>query len=256
MGVIDSIKKGFSIAKGSSQLIILIFAFGFVWSLINIPFQGAAPDSPTIPMIVLGIVFILTSIFMQAGTLGYILEAIKSGSSSLATFKGTGRSAFMRLLGIGAVVALIMLILTIVIILIATLGGDQVGPIVAILGAALAVVGGVSIFSLFLAPYAVIVDDAGVLPAIKRSIAVVKGNALPLIGMIVMLVLIGFAIGFLMGFILGLLASVISGTAEQVMNGFFTSAVKAYLSVVASGAFMSYYLSLGQSTSSDSVSTT
>ena len=67
MGIFEAIKKGFSVAKSSSSLILVLFAFSFIWNLINIPFQApAAGTEISFALLALGILFIAVSIFMQA----------------------------------------------------------------------------------------------------------------------------------------------------------------------------------------------
>ena len=57
MGVIESVKKGFSVAFRSSNLVLVLFTFSFIWNLLNIPFQGDMTSvTASVSLVVLGLV--------------------------------------------------------------------------------------------------------------------------------------------------------------------------------------------------------
>jgi hypothetical protein len=75
------LKKGLSVATGSFPLFSILFAFGFVWNLINIFYAPLAQNPTTqtsVAVIAIGIVFILISIYVQGGTFGYVRDRIKA----------------------------------------------------------------------------------------------------------------------------------------------------------------------------------
>jgi len=245
MGILESIKKGFSVAKASTQLVMVLFAFTFVWNLINIPFQGAeeVTAGTSVSLLVLGIAFILVSIFMQAGSLGYVLNVVKQGTASLGTFTDAGKKYYLRILGIGLIVALFIIILTILAVLVLMIGGpDQTNPVGMVFAVVLAVVGMLGIFLMFMAPYIAIADELKVVAAIQASIQFVKNNILKVLGIGAILVAIGFLVGLVLGLVIGLLGAMLGDTANLVVSGFLSSAINAYLGVVTTGAFMAYYL--------------
>ena len=67
-------KKGLSVAMESMNLVLVLFVFGAIWSVLNIylsPPQAQSPGGRTSAiLIVFGLLFALASIFMQAGSLG------------------------------------------------------------------------------------------------------------------------------------------------------------------------------------------
>ena len=72
-----------------------------------------------------------------------------------------------------------------------------------------------------------------------------KKNVLPLLGVSAILIVIGFGIGMLLGAVLaGLAYAVKQEIVNQVVFALLSSWVNAYLGVVVTAAFMSFYLSL------------
>lgn len=251
MSIFGCIGKGFSIAKSSGSLMLTIFGFGFVWSLINLPFVAADGTSePNAITAVLGVLFMLISIFIQAGSIGYVEQVIKQGKSSLGTFAQTGKKFYLRMLGLAVVVGLVMLILAVLAVLGFVAGGPksaEPSPIAIGLAVVLAVVGMGILLFLFLAPYAVVVEGKGVIAALKASAGTVKRNFVKVLVVGVVLIVIGFAIGFLLGLLSGLINGAVPNKAGQVLGGLISSAINAYLGIVTTGAFMALYLSTGNS---------
>lgn len=250
MSIFGCIGKGFSIAKSSLPLVLVLFVFGFVWSLINLPFVG--PDGvaqPTTISAILGVLFIFISIFVQAGSLGYVRDVAKQGSSNFGAFTQSGTKNYLRLLGLGIIVGLIMLILVVLAVLGFVAGGDQTqpSPIGVALAVILAVLGAIVLLFLFLSPYAVVVDGKGVIASLKTSAGLVKRNFLKVLGVGVILVLLGFVIGFVLGLLMGVLAGALQGRAGQIVGGLISSGINAYLGVLTTGAFMALYLSTSES---------
>ncbi len=252
MSIFGHITKGFSIAKSSMSLLLTVFAFSFIWTLINLPFVSADGTAEPNPIsAVLGILFILISVFIQSGSIGYVEQVVKQGRSALGSFLESGKKNYLRMLGLGIVVGLVMIVLAVLAVIGFVAGGAQAepSPLAIVLAVILAIVGMIILLFIFLAPYAVVVEGKGVVGAIKASIAIVKQNFLTILGVGVILVVIGFAIGFLLGLVIGLTGGALPGKAGQVLAGFLSSAVNAYLGIVTTGAFMSLYLSKSGSVS-------
>ena len=79
MKIRESIKKGLSVATGSMGLVLILFIFGAVWNLINVSLTPRLenPDAGTTAIIVgVGILFILASIFLQAGFFGFVFHLL------------------------------------------------------------------------------------------------------------------------------------------------------------------------------------
>lgn len=252
MSIFGHITKGFSIAASSGSLVLTVFAFSFIWMLVNLPFVSAdGATQPTAISAILGILFVLISIFIQCGSIGYVEQVIKQGKSNLGTFAEAGKKHYLRMLGLGIVIGLVMVILAVLAVLGFVAGGAQTepSPVAIAFAVILAIVGMVTLLFIFLAPYAVVVESKGVLGALKASIAVVKENFLTVLGIGIILVLIGFAIGFALGLVIGFAGGALPGKAGQIVAGFLSSAVNAYLGIITTGAFMTLYLSKSGSAS-------
>ena len=246
----ETVKTGFNIASKSKNLVIVMFAFAFIWNLINIPFNAQLQEAnvgASFAVMVLSFLFIAISIFMQAGSLGYVHESIKTGQSSLANFKVCGKKFYLRVLGISALVGLFIVILSVLAALAFLLGGENLNAISIVLGLIIAAFGIYGVLLVFLAPYILVADDSKVVDSIKTSIAIVKSNFIRVIGIGFVLLLLGFVVGLVLGMIFGLLGGILQGAAGQVVFGFLGSLVNAYLGVVVTAAFMTYYLSLKSS---------
>jgi hypothetical protein len=251
MGIGESIKKGFGTANKSTSLILLLFVFSLIFNLISVfmtPPQAVAPATAPPPapgLIVAGIIFIFMSIYFQAGSMGFLRDLLKSGSASLVNFSSTGSKYYVRLLLLGIVVSLVIAVF----VLLAALATAFLTGNLAALGVALAIFFGALglyfVIMLFLSPYVAVVDDKGVAESLKLSMKLVKKNVLPLLGVALLLILIGFGIGLILGVVLAGLSFLIKvGMVSQVVFAFFSSLMNAYLGVVVTAAFMAFYLAL------------
>ena len=247
MGVVELISKGFGIAAKSKNLLLVLFAFGFVWNLINIPFTSQIQQQPSnagasVMVVILSVIFIAISIYMQAGSLTYIRDLIKTGKADLAQFKTGGSKYYLRILGISAIVGLFMVILSILAALAILLGGENPSIISIIIAIVIAVVGFTGVLMVFLTPYILIVDETKVMEALRKSISLVRSNFLQVLAIGVLLLLIGFGVGVLLGVVFGLLGTFLKGIVSQVVFGLLSSMLNAFLGLVVTGTFMSYYL--------------
>ncbi len=255
MGIGEAIKKGFSITKQSWNLVLTLFVFGAIWNVISVfisPAAGTTPDTPTtIRIVALGLVFILVSIYIQAGSLGYICEKIKQGSANFSKFFELGGKYYVKILLLGLLIALIAGGL----ILFAALAGAALqgklhilGVIVALL---LAAVGIYAALLLFFAPYAIVADNEKVIAAVKKSVTLVRQNIGRVLGVLGILIAIGFGIGILLGLAFGALTAAAPGQASQIAFGIMSSFVNAFLGVVVTGSFMSLYLSFSNTSNAN-----
>ena len=248
MGIREAIKKGFSVAQKNGSLIILLFVFSFVFNLINVFLTPAnpAPNTPPPPALIASAAFfIFLSIYFQSGSMGFVRDLLKNGSATLANFKAAAGRYYLRLLVLGIVVSLIIGVFM----LLAALAVGFLRDKLAVLGVILAILfGALGIYFvvlLFLSPYSVVADDKKTGEAIKLSTKLVKKNVLPLLGISLLLVLIGFGIGLALGGILAGTSFVVKNeTATQIVFALLSSLVNSYLGVVVTAAFMSFYLSL------------
>lgn len=250
MGIGEAIKKGFSTAKQCFNLVLVLFVFGAIWNVLSIfisPAPGATPDTATtVKLISVGLAFILLSIYVQAGSLGFICEKLKQSQVAFSRFFELGGKYYLRILLLGLLIALIAGVLILVAALgLAALQGNLqiIGVIIALLLAAL----GIYLALLFfLAPYAIIADNDKTITAVKKSVGLVKQNILKVLGILSILVLIGFGIGVLLGISFAALSASTAGKTPQIIFGVLSSFVNAFLGVVVTGSFMAFYLSLSR----------
>jgi hypothetical protein len=253
MGIVECVRKGFQVAAKSRDLVLVMFAFAFIWNLVNLPFNAQLQEptaNVSLAVMPLSIVFIAASIFMQSGSLGYVHEVLKSGQSSLTQFKAAGQKYYLRILGVSVIVGLFIVILSVLAALAVLVGGENPNAISIVLALIIGLFGAYGVLLVFLAPYIVVDEDAKVMDSIKASIAVVKANFLKVLGIGVLLLLVGFGMGILLGAVVTLLGNLFQGFVGQIISGFFASAVNAFLGVVVTAAFMAYYLSVKGSGSS------
>lgn len=243
MGIGETVKKGFSVAKENMPLVMVLFIFGAVWNLVNLFVSPNLPQPATAPAplaLGLGIVFLLFSIFMQGGALGYICDKIKTGTANFGVFTASGAKFYLRLFLLGLIIAAVAGIL----IFGGTLAVAGLGPIGIVLAIFLAAVGIYVVLLVFLAPYAIAADNQALVAAIKTSMAMVRKNILTILGIALLLALIGFVVGLLLGLVLGLLSVALKGgMAAQALIAVSTSFLNAFLGVSVTAAFMTFYLS-------------
>ena len=255
MGVMDSVKKGFGIASKGMGLVLVLFVFNLIGNLASLPFtpapgETAAPQA-VVPLLIVSFIFILISIFVQGGTIGLIKDAVKEGKMKLASMAQYGAKYFVRLLILGIVIMLAVVIAALVAALIvavtAPINNTAVTAVAVAIAIAIIIAAAIWFFIPFtLSPYAMICDETGAIEALKKSIEVARkpfSNIFTLLLLIIILVLIALGLGFLIGLIMGLLSAVLPVGAARILMIVASSAVNGYLGVVATAAFLAFYLS-------------
>ncbi|MDP2929264.1 MAG: hypothetical protein Q8O01_04285, partial [Candidatus Omnitrophota bacterium] len=193
MGIVDVIKKGFSVAGRNLALVVVLFVFNLIWNMVNIAIMpaGSVPtpgaDAAMVPEIppqiamatfAFSILFVLASIFMQGGSLGVVRNYIKEGKMKLSQFASYGLKYYLRLLGLGVIVLMIVLIIAAIAALIvaatAPMNNVVITSIAAIIAIAIGLAGIYFVILLVMAPYAMVADEVSVIEAMKRSMRVVR----------------------------------------------------------------------------------
>lgn len=257
MGVIEAIKKGFGTASKNLGLVLVLFIFNLIWNLASIPFArpglmgpGAPPPTPqvTAAALIFSIVFILLSIFVQGGSLGLVRDYIKEGKMKLANFPSYGLKYYLRLLGLGLIIILIIGIVALIAALIVAATAPLNNTVVTIVATVVAIIIGVLglyyVLLLMMSPYSLICEELGIIESLKRSVGVVRKALGRVILLLVLVILISLGIGFVIGFLTGLISAAIPAGAGQVLIGIVTSAYNGYLGVVMMAAFIVFYLAL------------
>jgi len=252
MGVIEAIKRGFGISSKNLRLVLVLFIFNLVFSLASIPFvnlnQTTVQPGITVTAILVAIIFIIISVFIQGGSLGLVRDYIKEGKMALVNFSKYGLKYYPRLLALGLLIMLIVGIIALVatIIILATASLNNMTVTIAA-GIVATVIGGIGIYYILLlvmSPYLIVCEDLGVIESLKRSIRVVRRSILKVILLLLSLILISVAAGATIGFLTGILAAVVSVGLGQVLVAFINSAYNSYMGVVMMASFIVFYFAL------------
>lgn len=255
-GILEAIKKGFGLAAKNLLLVLILFLFNLVWNLASAPFAvapGAAATSQlTINALVFSILFILASIFVQGSVLGLVRDSIKEGKANLGAFLSYGIKYYLRLLGLGIliilIIAIVALIAGLIIAVTAPLNSTVITAIAITAAIAIAVVAALFYLIPFtLSPYALVCEELGVIGALRKSLNVVLkpfSKVFALLLLFVLLVLIALGIGFVVGFLVGMLNAVVPPAVGKALMAVATSAINGYLGIVMTGSFMVFYLSI------------
>lgn len=255
-GILEAIKKGFGLAGKNLSLVLLLFLFNLVWNLANAPFavapEAAVTPQLTIQALIFSILFILASIFVQGSVLGLVRDSVKKGKATLGSFLSYGLKYYLRLLGLGVliilIIAVVALIAGLLIAVTAPLNNTVITAIAITAAIAIGVVSALFWFIPFtLSPYALVCDELGVIGALKKSLNVALkpfSKVFMLLLLFVLLVLIALGIGFVVGFLVGMLNAVVPPAVGKVLMAVATSAINGYLGIVMTGSFMVFYLSI------------
>ncbi len=262
MCTVDSIKKGFVVATKNPALIMVLFIFNLIWNMINVAIMPApaatAPGATTPPAVppetalltfMITIAFVLVSIFMQGGSLGLVRDYVKGNKMSLGKFASYGLKYYLRLLGVGVIIILMIvitaLIAGLIVAAVAPLNNVVATVIATLIAIAVGLVGIYLVIRLVMSPYALVCDEAGVIDAMKHSMNVVHRKYFwKVLLLLVLIVLIAIGIGVLVGIAAGLVTVAMPPKAGQVVIGIVNSLFNGYLGIVMMAAFLSYYLTL------------
>ena len=263
MGIVNAIKKGFSVASKNLVLVAVLFVFNLIWNVINVVIMpvGALPapgsDAAAVPAIppevamtsfVFSIVFVLVSIFMQGGSLGVVRDYIKEGKMKLSQFASYGLKYYLRLLGLGIIIILIVLVIAAIAALIvaatAPINNVVVTSVAAIIAIAIGIVGIYFVVLLVMAPYAMISDEVSIIEAMKRSMRVVRKSFWKVLLLLALLILIAIGIGVLLGVATGLLTVALPLKLGQIIVAVVNSLFNGYFGIVMMASFMAIYMAL------------
>jgi len=256
MGVIEAIKKGFSVATKSLGLVLILFIFNLIWNLASIPFArpglsgpGAVPTPQlTAGALIFSVIFILLSIFVQGGVLGLVRDYIKQGAMKLGSFTSYGLKYYLRLLGLGLIIILIIGIVALIAALIVAATAPLKNTIVTVIATIIAIILGVIglyyVLLLIMSPYSLVCEELGIIESMKRSARIVRRAIGRVLLLLVLLILISLGIGFLIGFAIGLVTAAMPTGVGQVVIGIVNSAFNGYLGIVMMASFIVFYLAL------------
>jgi hypothetical protein len=259
-GVLEAIKKGFGIAAKSLGLVLIMIIFNLIGNLASMPFATPAGQAPSPDLmtgaLVFTAVFIFISIFIQGAALGLVRDVIKEGKMKLASFATYGVKYYVKLLGLGVLIVLIIgiiaLISTLLVAATAPVNNIVISGIAIAIAIAIGVVASLFYFiPLALSPYALVCEELGIIAAMKRALVVAKKpfiRVFLLVLLFVILILISLGVGVVFGFIIGLISAVVPEAAGKILMAVITSIINGYLGIVMMGSFMAYYLGLAANT--------
>jgi hypothetical protein len=259
MEILGSISKGFNVATKSIGLVIALFVFNLIGSIASLPFATIAPGAAISPQLTAGalvfsILFILISIFIQGGTLGLVRDAIKEGKMQLASMAQYGKKYYLRLLGLGVLIVLIIAVVALIAGLMIAITSPINNPVITTIAVIIAIIITVVVGLLFfipftLAPYAIVCDEMGVVDSMKKALDTARKplmRVLSLLALIILLVIIALLVGFVIGFFVGLITAFVpAGLGRGIMMA-VTSAINGFLGVVITASFMAFYLSIAK----------
>ena len=240
------LKKGLKVAMESMNLVIVLFVFGAVWSVLNVflaPRLQTPGGAPPGVAIVLGILFALASFFMQAGSLGYVRDTLKLGKAEFSSFTASGSKYYVPFLLLSLFIALVVGAFIIAAAAIAAVLANISGMLGLVLAVIVAAIGVYAAILMLLAPYFIVAGGQGVIASVKSSVSLVRKNLLKLLGIALILAVIGFLTGGVLGLFFALLNTAMKGVqAPQFIFAVLSSFVNAFLGVVVTGSLMTFYL--------------
>jgi len=267
MGIMEAIKKGFGVATRSIGLVLVLIVFNLIANLASIPLAAraapiagtppAAVPPPTPGAIIFSVIFILVSIFFQGASLGLIRDAVKMGSLKLGNFVSYGAKYYLRLLGLGLFIVLIIAIAGIVAALLVAATAPLNNTVVTVIASVIAII--IAAFALYyilllmLSPYSLVCEDAGVFAAIRRSMTAVRKIIGRVLLLLVIIILISLGLGFLVGLLTGAVTAAIPAAAGQVVIAIVNSIFNGYLGIAMMAVFMVFYLAIAEKPAAEKV---
>ncbi|MBK7363134.1 MAG: hypothetical protein IPJ01_12665 [Micavibrio sp.] len=254
MRIKASISKGFNLARSSMNVVLLLFVVGAIWSSLNAYFgptfeqEQVAPENLGLALGIAaaGLVYMLVQVYLQGGLMGYAQASIKNGRATMADLTASGKKYFGKLLGLGILIALIVVVL-IAIASMFVLLPEAVRVVAIIIALFIAAVAIAFSFLIFLAPYAIVNEGLGVRASLKRSMALVKANMGEILLMLLSIVAISIVAGLILGGLAALISLALPGErAQAIVVGILGSAVNAFLGVLVTTAFTNYYLEVSK----------
>lgn len=249
MGTVETIKKGFSLSGKLKKVILIFFALNTIMGLASLPLARPenAGNPGTIAMsFILSVIFFVIFVFLQGGALGLAKDAHKTGDADMSNFVSYGKKYYVKILGL----LLLYVLIAAALVLVLGLAGSGILALMNNLftRTLIGVVAGVAAFAiiiLLLFPiYAVVADEAGVVEALKKGIAIGRENFWKIAGLFACLVLISVLVSLVVGFVIGLITVPLPFTLTQIIITVVNSAVQSYIPIVMMLALMGYYLGL------------
>ena len=249
MGILEAIKRGFAIVHKNLPILLIVFIFNGIGSLLRLRFAPAAPALGTPPSpeaLVLTGIMSLVGILIFGGVLGSLKDHIKTQKSSQANFFKHGSKYYLKLLATWLLIGLVMALFAAFIVFGVGIGivlRNLVGVVLAL--AFVLIAGGIGLYLfmlLFLSPYIVVADDIGPIAAIQKSVQFTRKSVLQVLGLLALLLLISVGMGFLVGVVAGIISFIIKGAAGRILIAVISSIFNAYVNMLLPASFLLYYM--------------
>ncbi|MBN1353807.1 MAG: hypothetical protein JW994_03975, partial [Candidatus Omnitrophica bacterium] len=117
MGIVQAIKKGFTLSGKFMNVIFIFFVFNAVMGLISLPItKPENVGNPSIAGIslILSVIFFVVFIFLQGATLGLVRDVHKTGSFNISNFVPYGKKYYVKILGLLLISILIAAVLVLI----------------------------------------------------------------------------------------------------------------------------------------------
>ena len=249
MGIIEAVKKGFTLSWKLQKVMVLFFALNVVMGLISLPLSSPGNvGNPAIAAIsfVLSVVFFAIFIFLQGGALGMARDVHKTGACDISNFAVYGKRYYLRILGL---LSLYILIAIGVVLILALLGSGLLAladnAFTKTLIGVIAGVVALFIIVLLLFPiYSIVANESKVIQALKRGVQIGRDNFWVSLGLFAVLILVSVLISLVVGFAAGLITAPLPFTISRVIITIVNSAVQSYVPIVMMLALMGFYLGI------------
>ena len=260
MGIGASIQKGFKIVISSLPVVLITFLFGFAYNLVSLalqrPGETPAPNAPpSPPMMAAGLVFILVTVFVQAGSMAYVRDKIRQGNALFSSFLKYGAQFYLKILLLSLVIAAVIGAFAV---LAAVSGGllakaNRIAALVSI--GAVSIAGFFALIFLFFAPYVAVSETKDIRGSLSESARFVRQNFWSILAIAAILIAIGFGVGMIAGMGVGLLQTSLGEGPTKIVFAFISSVINAFLGLLVTATFMSFYLGKSSSSSMGSSAT-
>jgi len=258
MGVFNALKSGFSIAAKNLKLwgvLVVINVILFILAIISLvaimgpsmvnPANVANPPQPTasqiVGMIIVVVIGFLLQLFVNAGVVGSIRDAVKAGSVKLGDFLKYANKYFVRFVLFSLLMLVVVIVFGVIAALLIGLMASLAKGVAAILGIILGIVGLVILVILglygSLVPVIIVSDEKKVGDSIRSAAGLLGKKLWATLG----LALIYWIMFLLLAFV-NYIANLAGTAALSIASQIVVSLINIFLSLAFIGSFIKYYL--------------
>ena len=260
MDAIEALKRGWMTMLNSIPLVLIIFGLNVISAGILLALVGLTPtpekvNSVIVPVLFFFVILIVLWIVLQGGIIASLLSRIKANDLKLGDFMGNCFKFCPRLLGLNCIggflfMAMVFTAAVLVGIFIALGQGKNIffNAIALLVGIiSLAAVIFVSL-SLFFGQYASVIDDSGVMAAIKKGFKAFRRWWGRSVVLFILLALQGLVFSLLINGISALLIKAVGENLITVLiNVILTSTLNGFIGIYAGASVVNLLLSYNES---------